>query len=376
MEKRSPGPTARNLCLSMTIFIAGYWSREISLDKFHDGLPINAREQILNFLDHRKKDGKWVKREHDADGKYISSFNCYLKLLTIFFRWLFNKYENESEDNWDGEEEEEDEDWKTPPFMKIRYKKPLRTSPYDVNDIWELGDVLTIVSYEQELRNQAIITLLWDLDARPHEVTALRTIWRRDIILNEQYGEGIIPLNTKTGGGPILLTSSFTYVRDWINRHQFKNESDARLIGNLYTGAPITPQTIWQTLMKLRQRIKRLVESGLVTDKQQRQKLEYLLRTKKWNPYCFRHSAITDDSDHLPEFALTTKVRWVVGSKQPARYIKQRMGHELKNKILEHAGIKVANKQPQMVSRACGRCGYVNKLENKYCEGKGCNYPL
>jgi hypothetical protein len=29
-----------------------------------------------------------------------------------------------------------------------------------------------------------------------------------------------------------------------------------------------------------------------------------------------------------------------------------------------------------MVSRTCGRCGYVNRLENKYCERSGCNYPL
>src|SRR5215469_9435815 len=193
--------------------------------------------------------------------------------------------------------------------------------------------------------------------------------------LNEQYGEGIIPLNTKTVGGPILLTSSFTYVRDWINRHQFKNESDARLIGNLYTGAPITAQTIWQMLMKLRQHIKQLVENDLITDKQQKLKLEHLLRTKKWNPYCFRHSAITDDSDHLPEFALTKKVRWVIGSRQPARYIKNRMGDELKSKILERAGIKIENNQHQIVSRTCGRCNYVNKLESKYCERVGCAYP-
>ena len=64
------------------------------------------------------------------------------------------------------------------------------------------------------------------LDARNHEITALRL---RDIVLNEQYGDGNIPLNTKTGGGPILLTSSFTYVRDWINKHPFKNEPNARL---------------------------------------------------------------------------------------------------------------------------------------------------
>jgi hypothetical protein len=34
------------------------------------------------------------------------------------------------------------------------------------------------------------------------------------------------------------------------------------------------------------------------------------------------------------------------------------------------------NLQPQSVSRTCGRCGYVNRLENKYCERSGCNYPL
>jgi integrase/recombinase XerD len=128
----------------------------------------------------------------------------------------------------------------------------LRDSPYDNNDIWELQDVLTVVAYEPEPRNQAIITLLWDLDARPHEITALRI---KDIILNEQYGEGNIPSNTKTGGGPILLTSSFTYVRDWINKHPLRNP-DARLICNLNTGAPIKSGTIWHVLDKLRLRIK------------------------------------------------------------------------------------------------------------------------
>ncbi|MFY9796707.1 MAG: hypothetical protein WAJ93_13550 [Candidatus Nitrosopolaris sp.] len=142
----------------------------------------------------------------------------------------------------------------------------------------------------------------------------------------------------------------------------------------MVNGAPITSQTIWQVLEQLRQRIKRLVESGAIED-ERKQKLEYLLRVKKWNPYCFRHSAITDDSDHLPEYAVKKKARWVMGSKQASRYIKNRMGDELKNKILEHHGIKIAS-QSQMVSRICGRCNYVNKLESKYCERVGCNYPM
>jgi hypothetical protein len=216
-----------------------------------------------------------VEREHDAEGRYITTFKQNKQLLSIFFRWLFNSYCNNKPE----------EDWETPAFLKIKAKKPLRDSPYGVNDIWQLDDVLTIVSYEAELRNQAIITLLWDLDARNHEITALKL---RDIVLNEQYGEGSIPSNTKTGGGPILLTSSFTYVRDWINKHPFKNEPNARLICNLNNGAPIKPDTIWQVLDRLRKYIKRLVESGSITDVQQRQKLEYLFRVKKWNPYCFR----------------------------------------------------------------------------------------
>jgi hypothetical protein len=45
-----------------------------------------------------------------------------------------------------------------------------------------------------------------------------------------------------------------------------------------------------------------MTENGAIDDEAEKEKLEYLLRTKKWNPYCLRHSAITNDSDYLPEF--------------------------------------------------------------------------
>jgi integrase/recombinase XerD len=264
----------------------------ISLDKFYPQpfTSINTKEQILKFLTHQQVDGEWIEREKDVEGKYITTFNQNRRLLIVFFRWLYNK-------------DKPEEDWETPAFLKIKSKRELRGSPYDVNDIWELNEVQTIVAYEPVQRNQAIITLLWDLDARPHEITALRM---KDIVLNEQYGEGSIPSNTKTGGGPILLTSSFTYVRDWINRHPFKNDPNVRLICNLYTGAAIRPDTIWQILHQLRERIKRLIPSS---EQKEKQKLEHLLRTRKFNPYCFRHSAVTIDADDLPEHALTKKVR-------------------------------------------------------------------
>lgn len=76
----------------------------------------------------------------------------------------------------------------------------------------------------------------------------------------------------------------------------------------------------------LKRRIQTLVNEGQIQDEKEREELKRLLREMKWNPYFFRHSAITHDSDYLSGYALNKKVRWTMTSKQPARYIKNRMG--------------------------------------------------
>jgi len=52
----------------------------------------------------------------------------------------------------------------------------------------------------------------------------------------------------------------------------------------------------------------------IIANKEEKEKLEYLVKTKKWDPYCIRHSSITTDSDYLPEYALKKKVRWSMNS--------------------------------------------------------------
>ena len=49
--------------------------------------------------------------------------------------------------------------------------------------------------------------------------------------------------------------------------------------------------------MQLRNRIINLLQSGSIADEEEKQKLEFLLKTKKWNSYCISRSAITSDSD-------------------------------------------------------------------------------
>ena len=183
-------------------------------------------------------------------------------------------------------------EWETPAFIKIKEKKTKRLSPYSETELWDRDEILSIVKYDPYKRNKAALTLLWDLYARNHEVTLLKI---KHIRFREKYGEGEIPHEAKTGSGPILLTCSFPYVRDWLNEHPFKNELNARLICNLQNGAPVKSVVLWKVMKKIRTKIIRLLNDGCITD-----------------PYCIRHSAITSDSDYLPEYALKKKVRWSI----------------------------------------------------------------
>ena len=128
-------------------------------------------------------------------------------------------------------------------------------------------------------------------------------------------------------------------------------------------------------MKQLRIRIQRLLQNGSITNTEERERIEILLKTKKFNPYCLRHSAITSDSDYLPEYALKKKVRWSMNSKQGTRYIKNKFGNDLKEKILQYNGIISENASKKKTSVIdCPRCELVNAIENKYCSK--CSYPL
>jgi hypothetical protein len=340
--------------LKMVIAFANSLGKDVT---FYD---IRSKEQITSFLDTKVKSS-----EEDPDKRWITTWNYYLVHIKRFFRWLHNfKFRgNVSEDTSESE-------WITPPFINIKKRRTKRLSPYSENEIWERDELLTIVKYEPYIRNKAALTLFWDLDARNHEITLLKI---KNIRLREKYGEGEMPYQAKTGSGPILLTCSFPYVRDWLNKHPLKNSPDARLICSLVNGSPIKPEAMWIMMKQLRKRIIRILESGSITDENERQRLEYLI--KKWNPYCIRHSAITSDSDYLNGYALNKKVRWSMNSKQPSRYIKARMGNDIKKQILVHDGIIAQDEiQKKMSVLNCPRCSLVNAIDNKYCSK--CSYPL
>lgn len=323
-------------------------------------LDVGSKEEILAFLDMKIKP-----QDVDPEKKWITTWNDSLQRIKRLFRWIHSQYQKQ--------EELQESDWETPVFARIKQKKTKRLSPYSETDIWDRDELLFVLKYARNLRDKAALSLFWDLDGRNHEITTLKI---KDIRLRQNYGEGAIPETAKTGSGPILLTCSFPYVRDWLKVHPDKDNSNAPLICSLKDGSPLQPEAMWGLFyLRLKPRLRKLLESGEISDPDEREKLEHILKTRRFNPYCLRHSAITYDGDSLPEFALRRKVRWSMNSKQPARYMKRRMGNNLKRQILVREGLEIDEELKETPAvNICPKCTYVNARENKACSN--CDWPF
>jgi hypothetical protein len=79
-----------------------------------------------------------------------------------------------------------------------------------------------------------------------------------------------------------------------------------------------------------------MFENGSITDKEERHKLEYLLNTKRWNPYRIRHSSIISDCDYLPEYALKKKAPYLAENTYLRRLLKL-------HRLLKREGMTIDN---------------------------------
>ena len=75
----------------------------------------------------------------------------------IFIRWFYHEKQRID----DGLETIEPSDCMTPSFVKIKEKRSKRISPYLETEIWDRDEIQTIISYENNKRNKAILSLLW-----------------------------------------------------------------------------------------------------------------------------------------------------------------------------------------------------------------------
>jgi integrase/recombinase XerD len=199
METSGASERHQNNSLKMIIAFALFIGKDATL------YNINNKQKIYSFLNTKIKSQK-----EDPDKKWITTWNYYLVHLKRFFRWMHN-YHNKSELSHEQEDDDaiSESQWVTPSFINIKKRRTRRLSPYSESEIWERDELLMVIKYEPYKRNRAALSLLWDLDARNHEVTLLKI---KHIRLRERYGEGEIPHESKTGTGPVLQPHNFFVV--------------------------------------------------------------------------------------------------------------------------------------------------------------------
>jgi hypothetical protein len=139
---------------------------------------ISTKDQVTEFLDTKIRSDS-----DDTERRWITTWNDYLVRIKHFFRW-FHNYKirlGQSSDQLLSST-----DWNTPALVDIKKRRTNRLSPYGEHKIWDIEELKTVIKYQPHKRNKAILSLLWDLNGRNHEITLLRI---KHIRLRERYGK-------------------------------------------------------------------------------------------------------------------------------------------------------------------------------------------
>jgi hypothetical protein len=89
---------------------------------------------------------------------------------------------------------------------------------------------------------------------------------------------------------------------------------------------------------------------------------------KPWNPYIFRHTALTEKAQILKEAMLRDHAGWTTTSKMPALYL-HFFGGESSKSLLEARGIISGQEKESSIlqPKCCPNCQEPNTPHNKFC---------
>lgn len=312
------------------------------VDVYRDVLIAFSKEINKPILECNEKDVREFLNAHCKKG---STFNSWLTIIRQFYSWYYNK-----------DKQIPRKKWKPPVWLELIEWKKTESEKYSIADMWREDEILLAISALDHPRDKAMIAMLYDLAARPHELMKLSI---GDISLKENYAQ--VQLKDHTGSRTLPITLSFPYLLTWLNAHPLKDSAKAPLWVNL-RGVPTRVGYKGLYLMCTR-KLKKLLKHKI---------------SKPFNPYCMGdHSRLTNLVERgLSEFELKHFRGWKMDSKMPKRYIHM-SGRNLNDKMLELAGIKEPEqnkKESPLKAKECYRCKHKNAPDAKYCQQ--CNFIL
>ena len=218
-------------------------------------------------------------------------------------------------------------------------------------DILTEDEVLRMIDAANNVRDKAIIGLLYDSGIRAGELLSMR---KKDVNLETELAH--ITVNGKTGPRKIPIMFSVPMVAQYLNLIKDKKSED----------------NLWWNLAQ--SHVKGILEySGfkkMITEVSNSAKIG-----KRIYPHLFRHSRASNYANKLTEQQLKAFFGWTGGSSMAATYV-HLSGRDIDNAVLQANGQKPIDNitESKLKVKICQRCQFSNGTDSKYCNR--CALPL
>jgi site-specific recombinase XerD/ribosomal protein L40E len=211
-------------------------------------------------------------------------------------------------------------------------------------DMLNESDVLKMIKASPNIRNKAILSLLWETGMRKGELLSLRV---KDIYFEDGSADIYIE-KSKTGPRTITVVSSLPFLREWIENSPNKNNKDGSLWTNIYGKADSPLSTTG-----LENLIKKATESAEID--------------KPTNAHAWRHSRATERSLHWPNSRMTAFFGWERNSKMP-QYYSHLSGADHKKEYRREHGLDEPEKEEYALTpKVCFECEQENRPDARFC---------
>jgi len=225
--------------------------------------------------------------------------------------------------------------------VRARDKKKL-----DRNDLVSPAEINQVVTICQNVRDKALISILWETGARIAEVgnLQLKHVTKNDV----GY---ILDLNGKTGRRNVLIVSSAPVLTQWLNQHPFRADTEAPLWVHYHFSKEARPVR-YQTIR------------GLLR--------EYFRRagiTKRIHPHLFRHSRATFvlATGLMTEAQTKAFCGWSPNSAQLSTYA-HLLASDANAAIMRENNLTPTQEiHDELRATKCYRCGELNANQAEYC---------
>jgi len=218
-------------------------------------------------------------------------------------------------------------------------------------DILSEEEILKMIEAAGNIRDKAIIALLYDSGIRIGELLGIR---KKDVDLNSEVAH--IVVNGKTGMRKVPILFSAPYVSNYLELVKDKKQEDY-----LWTGLGTWSKS------------NRLVD-GAAIRKMLKAAAKKAGIEKRIYPHLFRHSRATYYANRLTEQQLKAFFGWTGDSKMVSTYVHM-SGRDIDDAVLQAYGKKPKEMAaPMLVEKICPRCRYANGIDFLHCQR--CGAPL